>query len=126
MEALLENKNQNFSYINFLIHLNETKADHDFPDLDLSEMQLLESIVLIKQQPIPCTVSNVISAVGSSSASASHRRLKKLKHIGLVNLVVDEKDNRLKYVVFTPLAATFFDKMGRLMNEAQRGGAKFA
>ena len=52
------------------------------------------------------------------STSTIFRYLKKLRHKGYIELVVDNLDNRVKYILATPLTDSYFTKMGKLMVKA--------
>jgi hypothetical protein len=119
---LSDNKIVNNSYVSFLMRQNQARGEFDFPDLDVHEMKLFETLVLLTQNTKACTVSYVVSAVKYASFSATYRRLKKLKHVGYVYLLMDELDNRVKYVVLTPMAMSYLGLMERLMTSAGGGG----
>lgn len=116
--SMLENTNNSFRYINFLILVDQACQEFDYPTLDVHEMKLFETLVILMQKTKACTVSYVVSAVEYASFSATYRRLKKLKHVGYVHLITDELDNRVKYVALTPMAMAYLDLMGQLMNKA--------
>lgn len=119
---MLDNTSNSFKYINFLTLADQAHQEFDFPTLDVHEMKLFETLVLLTQKTKACTVSYVVSAVEYSSFSATHRRLKKLKHVGFVHLITDELDNRVKYVALTPMAMSYLDLMGQLLFKAGGGG----
>lgn len=117
----LDKTNLNLSYVNFLIRLDQARREFDFPDLDVHEIKLFETLVLLTQKAKACTVLYVISAVEYASFSATYRRLKKLKNVGYVHLITDEMDNRVKYVALTPMALSYLDFIGQIITEAGGG-----
>ena len=108
-------QNINQSYIDFLMRLSQARRGADFPELDVHEMKLFETLVILTQSSKACRVSYVVSAVEYASFSATFRRLKTLKLLGYVRLLTDEMDNRVKYVVLTPMAMSYLDFLGRLI-----------
>ena len=48
-----------------------------------------------------------------ASASTVHRRLKTLRLKGMLDLQVDEDDNRVKYIVPTELANAYISALGQ-------------
>jgi len=48
------------------------------------------------------------------------RYLKSLRLKGYIELVIDEVDNRVKYVSSTKQTEKYFDKLGRLITEATK------
>jgi len=48
-----------------------------------------------------------------ASASTVHRRLKTLRLKGMLDLQVDEDDNRVKYIVPTELANSYITELGQ-------------
>jgi DNA-binding MarR family transcriptional regulator len=94
-------------YIKFIIAQNEIKNRKEFPILGVNEEELFETILLKAQQTSFCKVSDILNSVAEASISATHRRLKKLKLLGYIKLTMDELDNRVKYVNFTPMAISY-------------------
>jgi DNA-binding MarR family transcriptional regulator len=71
----------------------------------------------------------VLQAMGLSkdvSSTTAHRRLKSLRSKGMVVLVSDEIDNRVKYVRPTVLAQDYFSRLGRCLDQARSDSAPTA
>ena len=56
-----------------------------------------------------------------TSPATIHRRLKSLRKKGIIELAVDEADNRVKYVKPTALAADYFAQINQALFAATRG-----
>jgi DNA-binding MarR family transcriptional regulator len=52
------------------------------------------------------------------SATTLHRRLKTLRTKGFISMDMDDVDNRVKYVVPTPMADEYFAKLSKSLDEA--------
>ena len=90
----------------------------EFPTLDPVEqkmLSLLSKYWAIKQK---ITVVEAMHMTNDISTSTVFRYLKKLRTKGYIELIVDELDNRVKYVSATPLTDSYFNKMGKLMIKA--------
>lgn len=92
----------------------------DLPALSLVENRILSllSSYWLKNQPI--TVVESINMAPDISTSTVFRHLKSLRSKGYVELVVDEVDNRIKYVTPTDLTANYFDMMGESIIKAMK------
>ena len=90
----------------------------DFPTMDPVEKRLLNllSTYWIKRKLI--TVVEAINITDEFSTSTSHRYLKMLRQKGYVELIVDEIDNRVKYVSPTRQADKYFASLGKLIIKA--------
>jgi len=64
----------------------------------------------------------VLQAMGMStdvSSTTAHRRLKSLRKKGVITLVPDEADNRIKYVQPTGVAHQYFSQLGKCLDQAR-------
>jgi DNA-binding MarR family transcriptional regulator len=53
------------------------------------------------------------------SSTTAHRRLKSLRKKGIITLVSDVVDTRIKYVMPTPVASRYFAQLGKCLGDAQ-------
>jgi DNA-binding Lrp family transcriptional regulator len=107
-------------YLRFLNLIQAIRQIPTFPDLDPVEERLLN--LLAAGWHLGKNIS-VLEAMGLSneiSATTAHRRLKTLTKKGMIALDVDKVDSRVKYVVPTELAATYFTSMGQALERAQQ------
>ena len=63
----------------------------------------------------PITVVQAMSAVGTQSTSTVFRNLKKIRQKGYIQLVVDDEDNRIKYIQPTEQVMKYFHEHGKLL-----------
>lgn len=57
-----------------------------------------------------------------ASSTTVHRRLKTLRQKNMLELEVDEDDNRVKYIVPTELARNYLAELGKSVERASRPG----
>ena len=94
------------------------EASLDFPKLDAIEKKVLGLLSSYWVNEKTITVVEAINMTSEISTSTLFRYLKKLRQKGYVELIVDEKDNRVKYVSPTKQADQYFSQLGQLMLEA--------
>ena len=96
----------------------QAEASTAFPKLDAVEKKVLGLLSCYWLNKKPITVVEAIKMTSEISTSTLFRYLKKLRQKGYVELIVDENDNRIKYVSATPQADKYFSQLGKLMVEA--------
>ena len=102
-------------FLNLAIALEEMS---DFPVLEPVEQRML---ALLNKYWLTKEHITVVSAMNMSpdiSTSTAFRYLKKMRAKGYIQLVVDKKDNRVKYITPTAQTESYFNKMGKLMIKA--------
>jgi DNA-binding MarR family transcriptional regulator len=104
-------------YIKFLGLVHAVNELPEFPELDPIEERLLTYLALAWHSGKKLTVVETISAAPNASPSTVHRRLKSLRKKGLINLDVDEIDNRIKYIVQTDLTNRYFSQLGKCISK---------
>lgn len=102
-------------FLNLAIAVEELS---EFPTLDPVEQKMLALLSKYWLNKEKITVVEAMHITGQISTSTIFRYLKKLRQKGYIELVVDEFDNRVKYVSSTPLTDSYFNKMGKLMLKA--------
>ena len=90
----------------------------DFPMLEPVEKRILSLLITYWLNNKPLTVVEAIHMSSEISTSTMFRYLKKLRKKGYVESIIDELDNRVKYVSPTKQADQYFSKMGKLMAKA--------
>jgi DNA-binding MarR family transcriptional regulator len=90
----------------------------DFPQLDPIEQRLLALLSQYWLSKDPITVVSAMNMTPDISTSTIFRYLKKMRVKGYIQLVIDETDNRVKYITPTALTENYFNKMGKLMVKA--------
>ena len=85
---------------------------------DPIEEQLLNLLGALWYEGKKVTVLEAMDLLPEISSSTMHRRLKTLRQKGFISLEMDEFDNRVKYVVATPIATEYFLKLGQSIKDA--------
>ncbi len=99
-------------YLKFLNLVRALEGSPGFPSLDSMEEQLLKELALEWNCGKRVTVLEAMNLFSDISNSTIHRRLKSMKRKGVISLEVDELDNRVKYVMPTALANSYFQMLG--------------
>lgn len=102
-------------FLNLAIALEEMS---DFPALEPVEHRLLALLNKYWLNKEPITVVSAMNMTSDISTSTIFRYLKKMRAKGYIQLVVDETDNRVKYITPTAQTESYFNKMGKLMIKA--------
>jgi DNA-binding MarR family transcriptional regulator len=105
-------------YQKFLNLANAVEELSEIPTLDPVEQKMLSLLSKYWSGKQKITVVEAMHMTSDISTSTIFRYLKKLRQKGYIELVVDDLDNRVKYVTPTPMTDSYFNKMGKLMLKA--------
>jgi DNA-binding MarR family transcriptional regulator len=108
------------TYIRFLNLAQALRGITKFPQLDPIEERMLNYLAGFWLLGVPATVVESINGSADISPSTAHRRLKSLRKKGYIDLNIDERDNRIKYIVQTELTKQYFSELGSFMKSAQQ------
>ena len=92
----------------------------DLPVLDAIEKRVLNLLSVYWSNKKQVTVVEAMHMTTELSTSTMFRYLKKLRQKGYLELIVDEMDNRVKYVSPTKQTDKYFDKLGKLLTQAAK------
>lgn len=106
------------TYLRFLNLVQGIRSLPDFPALDPVEERLLNLFASVWHSGKQITVLQAMGMSTDVSSTTAHRRLKSLRKKGVITLVPDESDNRIKYVQPTPVAHQYFSQLGKCLNQA--------
>lgn len=106
-------------YLRFLMLAQTLRSSSEFPALDPMEERLLNLFATVWHADRKITVLQAMSLSDDVSSTTAHRRLKSLRKKGVITLVSDDADNRVKYVMPTPVATQYFAHLGRCLDQAQ-------
>ncbi len=109
------------TYLRFLNLVMAVQTLPDFPKLDPVEERLLHLFGTVWHAEQKITVLQAMAIYDDVSTTTAHRRLKSLRKKGIIALVPDAVDTRIKYVMPTPLASRYFAQLGQCLGEAQVG-----
>ena len=107
------------SYLKFLNLMEAVKGLPTFPAIDAVEERLLNTFAVLWQHGVRVTVLQSMEMLQDASPATVHRRLKTLRKKGFIALDVDVTDNRVKYVVPTPLTNQYFAELEDCLIRAQ-------
>ena len=105
-------------YLKFLRLAKAVNEEPSLPSLDAMEERLLNYLALDWHSDKKLTVVEVMHGFPDISPSTVHRRLKTMRKKGLIDLAVDEIDNRIKYIMHTNLTDTYFSHLGQCLAQA--------
>ena len=120
MPSKTDDSSHSKSHLQFLNLLKTVRSLPEFPDLDPREDQLLNLLAMTWHANEQITVMQAMDISSGMSNTTAHRRLKSLRVKGVIALVSDKQDNRIKYVMPTNKARQYFAQIGRCMEEAKR------
>ena len=107
------------TYLRFLNLVQGIRSLPDFPVLDPVEERLLNLFATVWHSGKQITVLQAMGMSTDVSSTTAHRRLKSLRKKGVITLVPDQSDNRIKYVQPTNVAHQYFSQLGQCLNQAQ-------
>lgn len=102
-------------FLNLAVALEDMS---EFPKLDPVEYRLLTLLNKYWANEEPITVVEAMNMSANISTSTIFRYLKKMRLKGYIQLILDDTDNRVKYVAPTALTESYFNKMGKLLVKA--------
>ena len=100
-------------YLKFLNYAHAVRMSPGYPQLDLPEERLLDQLAASWSQGKKITVLKAMQMSTDASSTTVHRRLKTLRLKGMLELEVDEDDNRVKYIIPTDLSRRYLSELGQ-------------
>ncbi len=100
--------------------LQLAKAVDSLPDaafMDANETALLEAIVLRWHEGLPMTVREAIGLTHLGSPATLHKRVTRLRQKEMINTHSEPGDRRAKFLLPSQKALTYFDHLGRSMQQ---------
>ena len=110
-------KTKTLHYLRFLYLMRTVKQSMQ-TSVDPVEEQMLNSLGVLWYEGKKVTVLEAMALLPDISATTLHRRLKTLRTKGFISMDMDDVDNRVKYVVPTPMADEYFAKLSKSLDEA--------
>jgi len=112
-------KTKTLHYLRFLYLMRTVKQSMP-TNADPVEEQMLNLLGALWYEGKKVTVLEAMALLPDISATTLHRRLKTLRTKGFISMDMDDVDNRVKYVVPTPMADEYFSKLSKSLDEAGR------
>jgi DNA-binding transcriptional ArsR family regulator len=107
------------AYLKFLNLVSAIRRIH--PVLDPMEERLLNMVSAAWSAGHQVTVMEAMTTTTDASPATVHRRLKTLRNKGMLELQLDDTDNRVKYIVPTPKALSYFESLSQCMTQVHTG-----
>jgi DNA-binding MarR family transcriptional regulator len=107
-----------FRFLKLTQEVNRKLLDSE---LTPRENHLLQEVVLCYFENRALTVKQALALDELGSPATLHKRIKHLRHVGLLSVRQKETDHRTKYLIATPLAIQHFERMGKVMKQAVEG-----
>lgn len=102
-------------YIQFLnVALTHAK-EAPISQLDADEVALLQAIALKDFAGEPAKVMDAMKFDSLGSPATLHRRLSKLRTLGVIEVEADSHDSRIKYLRVSELVQDYFARMGKAL-----------
>ena len=98
-------------YLRYLNLVAAIRSIPPFSSMDPTEEQLLNRLALTWHQGQKISVADVMRSEVGVSRTTTYRRLLGLKAKGMIDLVTDARDKRVKNVLQTQLATSYIEKM---------------
>ena len=105
-------------YFRFLTLTQSVKSQHIGVQLTAMETHVLQEVVLRYFEDRALTVSQALAMKDLGSPATVHKRIKRLRHAGLLSFKQVDTDHRTKHLIATPLAVLHFERLGELMHQA--------
>jgi len=107
-----------FRFLKLTQEVNRKLLDSE---LTPRENHLLQEVVLCYFENRALTVRQALALDELGSPATLHKRIKRLRHAGLLSFKQEDTDHRTKYLIATPLATLHFERIGEAMHKALRG-----
>lgn len=105
------------AYFRFLQLAKAIEALPDAALMDANESALLEAVVLRWHEGQPMTVREAIALAHLGSPATLHKRVTRLRQKEMLTTHSEPGDRRAKFLIPTPKALTYFDHLGRSMQQ---------
>lgn len=115
---MVKPKTNSLNYLKFLHLVEAIRELPTFPALDALEDRLLGLFAAAWHDGRKLTVMEAMGISPEISPTTVHRRLKTLRKKGLIVLVNDTDDTRIKYIEPTDKANQYFDQLGQCLSQA--------
>jgi len=108
-------------YFQFIKLMQSVEHKHPASALTPHETHLLQEVVLRYFDDRAFTIRQALALNALGSPATLHKRIKHLRHVGLLSVKQEDTDHRTKYLIATPLAIQHFEHMGAVMQQAIQG-----
>ncbi len=105
-------------YIKYLHLTQEVRSQPIFQRMDTNDIAMLDTWGAAWHNGTAMGVLKALSLINNRASSKSPGRMHGLRAIGLIDLVPDDQDRRIKYVLPTQATHDYFAQLGKCMMKA--------
>ena len=106
------------AYLRFLQLAKAIDGLPSLPSLDANESALLDALAVQWFAGNPLTVMQAMGLSNLGSPATMHRRIARLRKMGMIATDEDVNDTRIKRLILTPAAVAHFEQLGQSLQTA--------
>lgn len=106
------------AYMRFLHLAKAVDGSPELPTLDANERALLDILAWEWHNATPMTVMQAMAIKQLGSPATLHRRIARLRKLGMIETQEDGHDTRIKRLALTALARAYYDRLGESLRLA--------
>jgi hypothetical protein len=106
------------AYLRFLQLAKAIEGLPSLPSLDANESALLDALAVQWFAGNPLTVMQAMGLSHLGSPATMHRRIARLRKMGMIATDEDANDTRIKRLILTPAAVAHFEQLGQSLQTA--------
>lgn len=105
-------------YMRFLRLVKALEGSGDAPQIDANESALLNALAERWHAGHPMTIMQAMALSDLGSPATLHRRIMRLRQLGMIDAVEDKSDTRIRHLVLTASAVDYFEKLSKSLRSA--------
>lgn len=105
-------------YMRFLRLVKALEGAGSTPQMDANESALLNALAERWHAGHPMTIMQAMALSDLGSPATLHRRIMRLRQLGMIDAVEDDTDTRVRHLVLTPAAVDYFEKLSKTLRSA--------
>lgn len=118
MAKTLSSNSASAVYMRFLRLVKALEGSGEAPPLDANESALLNALAERWHAGHPMTIMQAMALSDLGSPATLHRRIMRLRQLGMIDAVEDKSDTRIRHLVLTPSAVEYFEKLSKTLRSA--------
>lgn len=118
MAKTLSSNSASAVYMRFLRLVKALEGSGEAPQLDANESALLNALAERWHAGQPMTIMQAMALSDLGSPATLHRRIMRLRQLGMIDAVEDKSDTRIRHLVLTASAVDYFEKLSKTLRSA--------
>ncbi|MEY3954113.1 MAG: hypothetical protein RLZZ397_993 [Pseudomonadota bacterium] len=118
MAKTLSSNSASAVYMRFLRLVKALEGSGEAPQLDANESALLNALAERWHAGHPMTIMQAMALSDLGSPATLHRRIMRLRQLGMIDAVEDKSDTRIRHLVLTASAVDYFEKLSKTLRSA--------